>query len=97
MKRLQLNAKDWKTKDDFYNALFSVLQSPPWHGRSFNALRDSITVGQINGVEPPYTFELSGVSLASQEVQELVKDFCSLIKEFRAQGYDVDASCDSWC
>ncbi len=48
---------DWaqiKDKDSLYDTLFEQLNSPSWHGRNLNALRDSVIVGDINGVEPPY-------------------------------------------
>ena len=48
---------DWaqiKDKDCLYDTLFEQLNSPSWHGRNLNALRDSVIVGDINGVEPPY-------------------------------------------
>ncbi|MGB7624650.1 MAG: barstar family protein, partial [Terriglobia bacterium] len=93
MKNLHLDATGWKTRGDFYNALFEVLGSPSWHGRNFNALRDSMISGCINKVELPYTISISGINSAAPEVQRLVKDFCSLIKEFRAEGCDVDISC----
>jgi RNAse (barnase) inhibitor barstar len=90
---LRLDATNWKTRDDFYDALFRILGSPPWHGRNFNALRDSITGGKINKIELPYTISISGIREAPPEVQALVRDFCDLIKEFRSEGYDVNTTC----
>jgi RNAse (barnase) inhibitor barstar len=93
MKEITLNGADWKTKDDFYNAFFAAVGAPSWHGRNFNALSDSITTGQINEVELPYFIRVSGLDKMPSEVKQLVEDFCSLIKEFRLEGYEVDIEC----
>jgi RNAse (barnase) inhibitor barstar len=53
MKKLILDGADWKTKDDFYDAFFKAVGALSWHGRNFNALRDSIITGQISEVELP--------------------------------------------
>jgi RNAse (barnase) inhibitor barstar len=94
MKTLFLDSTSWKTKDDFYDALFNALGAPSWHGRNFNALRDSIIVGQINKVELPYTIHVSGISKLPVDVRNLVEDFCSLIKEFRNEGHEVGIVCE---
>ena len=48
MPTLLLDGARWKTADDFYNAFLEAVGAPPWHGRNFNALRDSIAGGDIN-------------------------------------------------
>jgi RNAse (barnase) inhibitor barstar len=94
MKHILLNGNNWKTTDDFYDAFLGAVGAPTWHGRNFNALRDSITAGRINDVELPYTIQISGTAEMPAEVRSLVQDFCTLIKEFRSEGYDVDAFCE---
>src|ERR1044071_7580655 len=54
MKQLELDGTNWKTRDDFYDAFFKAVGAPSWHGRNFNALRDSIITGEINEVELVY-------------------------------------------
>lgn len=93
MKKLTLFATGWKTSDDLYDAFFKAVGAPAWHGRNFNALRDSITGGQINQIEPPYMIEVVGLDKISPKVRPLADDFCSLIKEFHAEGYGVDIVC----
>jgi hypothetical protein len=93
MTNLHLDATGWKTREDFYRSLFELLGSPSWHGKNFNALRDSITGGKINKLELPYRICISGISRAVPDVRQLLSDFCSLIKEFQAGGYNVDISC----
>jgi hypothetical protein len=48
MKELILNGAEWKTQDDVYDSFFRAVGAPEWHGRNFNALRDSIATGSIN-------------------------------------------------
>ena len=95
MKDIFLNGRAWRTKDDFYDAFFKGVGAPDWHGRNFGALRDSIITGQINEIELPYRIHISGTENSPLEVRNLVKDFCSLIKEFYAEGYDVDVVCQA--
>lgn len=93
MTELQLDGSNWKTTDDFYDAFFRAVGAPSWHGRNFNALRDSIITGQINKIGLPYTIHISGLGKMPPKVKKLVEDFCSLIKEFRAEGHEVEAIC----
>lgn len=93
MRLLRLNGRSWKTTDDFYDAFFRAVGAPDWHGRNFNALRDSITIGSINEVELPYAIQISGLSQMPTEVLHAVQEFCKLIKEFRSEGYEVDVFC----
>jgi RNAse (barnase) inhibitor barstar len=55
MRIIELDAHNWKTGRDFYNAIAVALNSPENHGRNFNALIDSMVWGGIDDVEPPYT------------------------------------------
>lgn len=92
-KEIILDGANWIIKDDFYDAFFKAVGAPSWHGRNFNALRDSITTRQINEVELPYVIHVSGLDRMPVEVKQLVEDFCSLVKEFRSEGYEVDILC----
>jgi hypothetical protein len=91
---LPLNGVSWRTRDDFYDALFVVLGAPIWHGRNFNALRDSIGTGGINTMEPPYYFVITGRPEMGAESQKAVTDFCELIRELKDAGCAVEVSCD---
>ncbi len=97
MKNIVLDGTNWKTKDDFYDAFFKAVGAPKWHGRNFNALRDSMINGQINEVEPPFTIQISGLSKMPSEVRSkvrsMVEDFCNLIREVHSQGHEVDVVC----
>ena len=42
MKELILNGAEWTTRDDVYDSFFRAVGAPDWHGRNFDALRDSI-------------------------------------------------------
>lgn len=80
---------------DFYDALLSALGAPAWHGRSIDALIDSMIWGGINLVEPPYLIRVRGSSRLPSDVQdhiELAKDFLLKARaEFHAlRGCDVE-------
>jgi len=91
---LELDGADWRRRDDFYDAVFAILGASKWHGRNFNALRDSIGAGQINNIEPPYRFVITGRARMTPEAQSIVADFCDLIRELKQEGHSVDVVCD---
>jgi RNAse (barnase) inhibitor barstar len=77
MHRISLNAAGWRTTDDFYTDLLSALKAPAWHGRSLDALWDTLTerakfddlTAYINGVQPPFRIDVRNVHLASEAVR----------------------------
>ena len=72
MKKIIIDASDWKTGQDFYNAMFSSLGSPNWHGTNVNALVESMVWGEINKVEPPFRVEIVATKhLPASIMQEL--------------------------
>lgn len=90
MKELILDARRWRTADEFYDSFFAVVGAPSWHGRNFDALRDSISVGGINSVELPYRIVITGLAEASHESRTITEKFIALIQELAAQGNAVE-------
>ena len=78
---ITLDASGWKTPLDFYDALLPALGAPHWHGRSVNALIDSMVYGGINAVEPPYEIHITGTThlppAVRQELDWMVADIKS--------------------
>ena len=63
---------DWSlisSEEDFYSSVLNKLESPDWHGRNLNALRDSVVTGGINGIEPPYVFRNINISFGPEELK----------------------------
>jgi hypothetical protein len=73
MRTIELDARNWRTVLDFYNALLAEIGAPAWHGRSTNALVDSMVWGDINSLEPPYTVRVSGLEFVPREVRDEVE------------------------
>jgi hypothetical protein len=73
MRIIELDAANWTTVLDFYNALLPAIGAPESHGTSVNALVDSIVWGGINAVEPPYAVRIRGLGSAPPEVTERVR------------------------
>src|SRR5579863_1626172 len=90
MREVILDADGWKTKDDAFDAFFKAVGSPEWHGRNFNALRDSIRGGRINEIEVPYRIVVQNYHPANDQIREFVNDFSDLIHEIMARGCPVD-------
>jgi RNAse (barnase) inhibitor barstar len=89
VKELVLNAEDWNTKNDFYDAFFTAVGAPPWHGRNFDALNDSIATGRINAVEVPYRIVIRNYDRIGTGAVQIVRDFVQLILEISDRGCPV--------
>ena len=62
MRVIKLDASGWKTPLDFYEALLLALEAPHWHGRSIDALVDSMVYRRINGIDAPYRIWMVGTA-----------------------------------
>lgn len=85
-----MDGANWKTTDDVYNAFFSVVGAPPWHGRNFDALNDSIATGQINEIEVPYRLVIRNFDLIGVAARKMANDFVDLIHELAQGGTPID-------
>lgn len=82
-----LDGHGWKTEADFIEAVLTGVDAPDWHGRNYNALRDSFVTGSINGIEPPYDFVIKSLpSDLSPEVADAISYFAARIADWRAEG-----------
>ena len=90
MQQILLDATNWAIPDDVYDAFFKAVGAPPWHGRNFNALRDSIATGRVNRIEGPYSIKIKNYALIGAGASEMARDFIDLINELHASGCPVD-------
>jgi hypothetical protein len=79
---IDLDASKWKTVVDFYDALLAAIGAPKEHGKSPDALIDSMIWGGINAVDPPYTIKISGTAELPRDVYNHVE----LVREELAEG-----------
>jgi len=70
MRVIELDATQWKSVGDFYDALLVAIEAPKEHGRNLNALVDSMIWGGINALEPPYTIRISGAAMLPKDVRD---------------------------
>ena len=90
MKEFTFDGALWKTCDDVYDSFFRAVGAPEWHGRNFNALRDSIAGGDINEVEVPYRLILTNYDKIAPQAKKMADDFIDLIRELAAEGCLVE-------
>jgi RNAse (barnase) inhibitor barstar len=90
VQELEVDATGWKTRDDVYDAFFKAVGAPDWHGRSFDALNDSIGTGRINKVEVPYQIVVRNSRGMSRGASDFLREFASLIAELNANGCPVE-------
>jgi RNAse (barnase) inhibitor barstar len=90
MKELILDGSGWNKPDDLYDAFFHAVGAPPWHGRNFNALIDSIGTGQINAIEVPYRIVIRNYDRIGSGAMKATADFVSLIEELMVRSCPVE-------
>lgn len=73
MRVIELDAAEWKTVNDFYDALLAAIGAPAGHGRSPDALIDSMIWGGMNSLEPPYTVKISGAAALPTDVRNRIE------------------------
>ena len=93
-KEIVLEGARWRSKDDFYDAFFLAVGSPTSHGRSLDALADSVCGGQINDVDIPYTLVIRGYDRMQEAARRYVDRVCRILLELRAEGCDIDVRCE---
>jgi RNAse (barnase) inhibitor barstar len=90
MRELILNGAEWQSRDDVYDSFFRAVGAPDWHGRNFNALRDSIAAGSINAVEVPYRLVIENYDKVAPSARQMADDFIDLIRELATKGCPVE-------
>ena len=90
-----MDAETWKQQDDLYNSFFNAVGAPAWHGRNFNALRDSIKTGGINAAAVPYRLVVKNFDKVGDGAKQIAADFIDLIHELAAEGCPVDIKVES--
>jgi len=90
MRELILDASEWRTKDDVYDAFFAAVGAPKWHGRNLDALNDSIGTGQINDIEVPYRVVITNYGKISGAALRMTDLLAELLQELGARGVPVE-------
>src|SRR5574337_372345 len=85
MRVIELDATNWPTTGDFYDALLAAIGAPEYHGRNLNALVDSMVWGGINAVEPPYVVRISGTAKLPKETCDEIEMAKRVLAEARAE------------
>jgi RNAse (barnase) inhibitor barstar len=87
---IELDAVEWKSDDDVYDAFFRAVGAPEWHGRNFDALNDSIESSGINELEVPFRIVVRNVERAEDEARDFLKEFAALISAMNSRGCPVE-------
>jgi RNAse (barnase) inhibitor barstar len=89
---IEVDGREWLTREDFYRGLLSALGAPPWHGPTLDALRDSLRGGDINRVNPPMQITIIRTLSLPSEVEAVARAFVDLCDELNEQGVLIDAA-----
>ena len=94
MRELVMDAALWATTDDMFLSFFKAVSAPTWHGKNFNAIRDSIGGGDINEIEVPYRLVLLNYASVKAGVKPEVDHFIEVIDKLAAEGVPVEICID---
>jgi hypothetical protein len=87
---LSLDCGSWSTVSDAYSALFSAPGAPSWHGRSLDALNDSLGADGINQLEAPFRIEISGSrKKLPKQVQTFLQQLETIFAEAQVRGRNI--------
>jgi hypothetical protein len=89
--QIDLDGRDWLTEAEFIEAVLGAVEAPSWHGRNYNALRDSFVGGSVNGIDPPYDFIIRMPPAANPKMVEAVHYFVARISDWQAEGAQLSA------
>ena len=95
VRELILDARNWRTADDFYDSFFEAVGAPAWHGRNFDALHDSIVTGDINQIEVPYRIRIREFSQMGPAAHQVANQFVTLIQRFERTGCPVSVTLEN--
>jgi RNAse (barnase) inhibitor barstar len=95
MRTIMIDGSTWTKITDFYDSILAAVGAPEWHGRSIDALIDSMIWGGINELEPPYTIRIAGTNALPKDIRDhlvLARDALTESRaEFRVRkGRDVE-------
>jgi hypothetical protein len=89
---VKLDATSWGGVSDFYSALLGAIGAPDWHGRSIDALVDSLVFGGINTLRPPIEIIVCNVAKLTSPIKAEIELAAEAIRfarrERMAQGRD---------
>ena len=81
MREIPLDASDWKSRADFFEALAQALGSVEWHGRNADAFLETMIYHiDLNTVQPPYRIMIRNTPA---DVREYVINFATWVQEAR--------------
>ena len=83
---IAVDGRSWQTEAQFIEAVLASVDAPSWHGRNYNALRESFVTGSINGIEPPYDFIIRMPPDPTPEITDAVRYFTARISDWRSEG-----------
>jgi len=90
VRALPLDGSNWRKEEDFYRAFLGAVKAPKWHGHNLDALRDSLIVGSINEVSPPFTVTVRGSRTWPESLATFMREVESVFREARSEGVKVD-------
>ncbi|MBN8731462.1 MAG: barstar family protein [Acidobacteria bacterium] len=90
MREIVVSGRCWSSPDDLYDGLLSALGAPEWHGHNMDALWDSITIGQINQIEPPFRIRLVEVDALPDDCHALLERVIDLFTQAQKAGIQVE-------
>lgn len=98
---IEVDAENWTNVSDFYRAILTAVAAPPGHGKSIDALIDSMVWGGMNQVDPPYTIRIRNLGRVPTVILDMVelakREIANARAEYlRRNGRDVDVELETF-
>ena len=84
---------DWlkiSSPERFYELFFSLAGAPEWYGNNLNALYDSVVIGNINKLRPPFTIENINVSETHGGMKDFQKMVLNIFVDATVENSDIE-------
>jgi len=84
---------DWlkiSSPEKFYELFFNLVGAPDWHGDNLNALYDSLVVGQINKLKPPFVIENINVSKTAGDMKSFQKMVLDIFVDAAIENSEIE-------
>jgi RNAse (barnase) inhibitor barstar len=87
--KIFINWQDIQSFDDFYDCFLPQVEAPDWHGRSLEALAESLVNGAINHIEPPFCVIKTNVAAISPDTQKIYAAISDIFEKANEAGRKI--------
>ena len=89
MQVLRVNARSWRGTADVYHDFLVALQAPRWHEHDIDAIWESVSSNDVNGVRVPFHVVVNGATDIPEDAWALLSRIDDLFHDLSSTGIPV--------